>query len=699
MTTDAASDRTAPAAPASAAPVFELLPAGSVEETRLIREFADHATVGFSLYELPQAPGEPGRFRFVNRAYLKLLGMPTELTLSEVGDAVLDVLHPDDRSLTDTVVADLQAGRSTAVVLRMIRPDGAVRWVRSRRSPVLDSDGRLARIVGTAEDVTDLETAAAALADSQEQFHQLADNVAVGFTLTELSDPPRMVYWNSAFLQILGVDPARGMPPVDQLLATHLHPDDLRKWAAGLAAIRAGETLDDEVRILRSDGQLRWLRVRRSPVRNADGVVFRAAGTTEDVTDRKTAESALRFAQSEADRANAAKNEFLSRMSHELRTPLNAVLGFAQLLEMDRLTESQADAVGYILRGGRHLLALINDVLDIAGIEADRLELSIEPVHVGSAMSEALSMVRAQARDAGVELHLDDAGPAVSGFVRADQRRLRQVLINLLSNAIKYNRRGGWVRLSAEETGNSQVRLVVADSGIGIRSEDMDRLFVPFDRIGQQVSGIEGSGIGLALSQRLVAFMGGHFDSRSEFGHRQHLRRHASALRAGRAADRGGRRRPRDRRTSGARLDAAVHRGQPLQSPAAAADPAAPAALEAGAHRQWPAGTGARPGVRSDADHARPAPAGHQWRRGAASPAPGARHGRAAAGGRQRRRQPGPGQPAAGSRSGRVRHQATGRAPRAAAPRPLPAAAAGLGAATRDVVRECVTVPTIDYNQ
>ncbi len=516
MTNGAASDRAGTTAPV--APAFEMLPAGSAEETRLIREFADHATVGFSLYELPTAPGEPGRFRFVNRAYLQLLGMPTELALSEVGDAVLDVLHPDDRVLTDTMVADLQAGRPTAVVLRMIRPDGTVRWVRSRRSPVLDSDGRLARIVGTAEDVTDLETAAAALADSQEQFHQLADNVAVGFTLTELTDPPRMVYWNRAFLQILGIDPAQGMLPVGQLLATHLHPDDMRKWAAGLAAIRAGETLDEEVRILQSDGQLRWLRVRRSPVRNADGVVFRAAGTTEDITERKTAESALRFAQSEADRANAAKNEFLSRMSHELRTPLNAVLGFAQLLEMDQLSESQADAVGYILRGGRHLLALINDVLDIAGIEADRLELSIEPVHVGSALSDALSMVHAQARDAGVELRLDDAGPGTSYFVQADQRRLRQVLINLLSNAIKYNRRGGWVRLSAEETGTSQVRLVVTDSGIGIRSEDMDRLFVPFDRIGQQVSGIEGTGIGLALSQRLVAFMGGHFDASSEFG-------------------------------------------------------------------------------------------------------------------------------------------------------------------------------------
>lgn len=497
---------------------FELLPVGSPEETRLMREFADHASIGFSLVELPSAPDQPAHFSFANRAYLKLLGLPHGFALRDLGVAVLDAVHPDDRGQAASMVDDFRAGRSTDHTVRMLRPDGSIRWVRTRRTPIMDDAGRLIRVAGTAEDITELTTTSMALAENQEQFRQLSDNVPVGFTLTELGDPPRMVYWNQAFLQILGIDPDGEVPPVDRLLATHMHPDDIRKWVSGLTAIRAGRSVDDEVRILRADGQLRWLRMRRSPVRDVDGVIIRSAGTTEDITDRKSAESALRFAQSEADRANAAKNEFLSRMSHELRTPLNAVLGFAQLLEMDQLTESQADSVGYIMRGGRHLLALINDVLDIAGIEADRLELSIEPVHVGTALTDALVMVRSQARDAGIELRLDDTGPAAQLYVQVDQRRLRQVLINLLSNAIKYNRRDGTVSVSAEEVGTRQVRLVVADSGIGIRSEHMDRLFVPFDRLGQQVSGIEGAGIGLALSQRLVSFMGGHFDAHSEFG-------------------------------------------------------------------------------------------------------------------------------------------------------------------------------------
>ncbi|WP_170315444.1 PAS domain-containing hybrid sensor histidine kinase/response regulator [Nakamurella deserti] len=511
-------DATSGADGAVADPAFELLPRGTALEARLLREFADHAAIGFSLYEVPVAPGEPGRFSFVNRTYLKLLGLPSELAIAEVGDAVLEAVHPDDRHRTAQMAADFLAGRPTHQTLRMIRPDGSVRWVRSRRTPILDDDGGLVRVAGTVEDITEFVMTSTALRENEERFHQLADNVPVGFTLTDVGDPPRIVYWNPAFLQILGVDPDAADEPVERLLVSRTHPDDVAAWSRSLDDIRAGRPFDGEIRIIRPDGELRWLRIRRHPVRDEHGVVFRAAGTDEDITDRKSAEAALRFAQSEADRANAAKNEFLSRMSHELRTPLNAVLGFAQLLEMDQLSESQADSVGYIVRGGRHLLALINDVLDIASIEADRLELSIEPVHVGTALNDAVRLVQPQARDAGVALSFDPMTPAASLFVQADQRRLRQVLINLLTNAVKYNHRGGRVEVSAEQVGTGQIRFVVSDSGMGIRDEDMARLFVPFDRMGQQASGIEGAGIGLALSQRLVSFMGGHFDAHSVHG-------------------------------------------------------------------------------------------------------------------------------------------------------------------------------------
>ncbi len=489
----------------------------ALEQTQWrLRQLADHVSIGFALVEV-HSDGS-AEHSFVNPAFLRILGLPVDTPLPAIDELAVAAVDPGDRCLLDRMTDQLRRGEEARQEVSIRRPDGELRWVRARRSPIMDDTHRLVRFAETVEDITARKRAALALRDNQERFHQLADNVSVGFTLFGMTDPPELIYCNPAFLTILGLDSTVPAAQQSVRMQTSVHPGDQAKVARSIELIRAGRPSECEVRVLRPDGQLRWVRTRRSPVLDAHGDVIRAAGTTEDITDQKSAEAALRFAQSEADRANAAKNEFLSRMSHELRTPLNAVLGFAQLLEMDELTSSQADSVGYIMRGGRHLLALINDVLDIASIEADRLELSLEPVHLGTVLTDAIRMVQAQARDADVELHFDESMPAAGLYVQADQRRLRQVLINLLNNAVKYNRRGGHVTVSAEFVGETQFRLVIADTGVGIRDEDMSRLFVPFDRLGQQSSGIEGTGIGLALSQRLVSFMGGHFDAQSVHG-------------------------------------------------------------------------------------------------------------------------------------------------------------------------------------
>lgn len=482
-----------------------------------LRQMADHVSIGFVLVEV-ESTGPVG-FSFANKAYLRIFGFDPDTPLSRLAELITMAVVPEDRPVLDEMLTQLRRGEDANREVRIRRADGQTRWVALRRTPILDDQGRLIRFAGTAEDITERKDIALALRDNEERFLQLANNVSVGFTLFAMTDPPSLVYHNAAFPEIFGLEPEALRQPLGDLMRACVHPADLPKVTRSIERVRAGLTSEDEIRVVRpSDGQLRWLRTRRSPVLDADGVIIRAAGTTEDITAYKTAEAELRFAQAEADRANTAKNEFLSRMSHELRTPLNAVLGFAQLLEMDDLSESQADSVGYIMRGGRHLLALINDVLDIASIEADRLELSMEPVHVGTLLTDAVRLVEGEAHEAGVEIGFDSSGPATDLFVQADQRRLRQVLINLLNNAVKYNRRGGWVDVSAESVGDSQIRLVVADGGVGIRDEDMSRLFVPFDRMGQQASGIEGAGIGLALSKRLVTFMGGHFDVRSVHG-------------------------------------------------------------------------------------------------------------------------------------------------------------------------------------
>ncbi len=206
-----------------------------------------------------------------------------------------------------------------------------------------------------------------------------------------------------------------------------------------------------------------------------------------------------------AERASRAKNDFLSRMSHELRTPLNSVLGFGQLLQLDpALGEHRREHVDQIVRGGRHLLELINEVLDISRIESGTLSLSPEPVHVGEAVREAVALVQplASERAIAVSVQSDDA------YVLADHQRFKQVLLNLLSNAIKYNRQGGDVAVAAERV-NGHVRVEVADTGPGVPPDRLERLFEPFDRLGAEHKGIEGTGLGLALSRSLVEVMGG----------------------------------------------------------------------------------------------------------------------------------------------------------------------------------------------
>ena len=205
--------------------------------------------------------------------------------------------------------------------------------------------------------------------------------------------------------------------------------------------------------------------------------------------------------------ADVAKSEYLSRMSHELRTPLNAILGFAQLLEMDELREEQRESLGYILSAARHLLALINEVLDIAAIEAGRLALSLEPVGVADVVSETVSLIRPLADEQGIVL----VSPAQTAgeYVLGDRQRLKQILLNLLSNAVKYNRPAGSVHLTCEQVAGDRLRIKVTDTGLGIPPEALERLFVPFDRLESSESPIEGTGLGLPLSKGLAEAMGG----------------------------------------------------------------------------------------------------------------------------------------------------------------------------------------------
>jgi signal transduction histidine kinase/ActR/RegA family two-component response regulator len=220
-------------------------------------------------------------------------------------------------------------------------------------------------------------------------------------------------------------------------------------------------------------------------------------------------------AREDAEAASRAKNDFLSRMSHELRTPLNAVLGFAQLLEMD-LPDDQREPVAQIRRAGRHLLTLINEVLDIAKIEAGQLTLSPETVKVSDLIEEAAELMAPIADAHTVTLRTEPPDTCVC-HVLADRQRAKQVLLNLMSNAVKYNRPGGTVRVRCRPA-QAGAAIEVEDTGLGISEHDLKRLFVPFERLAAAGSDIEGTGVGLALAQRLAATMDGRIDVRSRVG-------------------------------------------------------------------------------------------------------------------------------------------------------------------------------------
>jgi signal transduction histidine kinase/HPt (histidine-containing phosphotransfer) domain-containing protein/ActR/RegA family two-component response regulator len=223
-----------------------------------------------------------------------------------------------------------------------------------------------------------------------------------------------------------------------------------------------------------------------------------------------------RLAQLEAERLNLAKSGFLSRVSHELRTPLNAILGFGQLLERDLVEQGERETLDQMLGAGRHLLAIVDDLLDLSRMESGDLRLSLEPVQLSDAIAEAKSLISPAATTAAVGVRQRPVN--VDLYVRADRQRLIQVLLNLVSNAVKYNRRGGNVVISAGRTDGSTVRVEVSDTGSGISEEAITRLFTPFERLDAASRGIEGTGLGLALARGLVESMGGKLELASEEG-------------------------------------------------------------------------------------------------------------------------------------------------------------------------------------
>ncbi|MEP6619173.1 MAG: MHYT domain-containing protein [bacterium] len=355
---------------------------------------------------------------------------------------------------------------------------------------------------------------AEALRESEERYRTVVSEIDEVIFRTDAEG--RWVFLNEAWTQITGFtrDESLGTSHDDAV-----HPDDRAGSMEQCRTLIDGHAdfSRQEVRYVTKTGGARWVEVHARATRSDTGQLIGTAGVIRDITERRLAEDALRAAREVAEAASRAKSEFLSRMSHELRTPLNAILGFGQLIELEATTPGLVESGDQILKAGRHLLSLINEVLDITGIESGRLSLSAEPVHLVDVVQETLSLLGPLAAAKRVELSGDDA--ALSEYhVCADRQRLKQVLLNLVANAVKYNRDGGTARVSCEQVSDGRVRIVVTDTGYGIAADKLSRLFTAFDRLGAEQSGVEGTGLGLALSKRIAEAMDGFIGVASDPG-------------------------------------------------------------------------------------------------------------------------------------------------------------------------------------
>lgn len=449
-------------------------------------------------------------------------------------EGFLAFIHPDDRDRVDRAYREaVRLRQPYEIAYRLLLRDGRLKHLRVKGETEYRGDQPV-RTQGMVQDATELTLAEQALREQQGLLAEAQRVAHLGNWNLDLASGRAI--WSEEEYRLLGYEPDAVEASVDNFMRA-VHPDDRDTVAAAMRQAMDGDARRPyfvEHRVAAADGE-RILEQRGHVVFDADGRALRMFGTTMDVTERKQAERALKqlneelearvarrtaelvHAKDEAERASRAKSEFLSRMSHELRTPLNAILGFGQLLELSALDVEQHDNVHEILRAGHHLLDLINEVLDLARIEAGRMEVSIEPVMLAPVMEECLTLIRplAEAR----AIHIGEVRGAGDTHALADRVRLKQVVLNLLSNAVKYNREGGDIGV-AWWLMEDVVYIEISDTGAGLTETQRSFVFVPFERLDANQQAIEGTGIGLALSKRLVELMHGEIgvDSRPGAG-------------------------------------------------------------------------------------------------------------------------------------------------------------------------------------
>ncbi|HKQ37275.1 MAG TPA: MASE1 domain-containing protein [Verrucomicrobiae bacterium] len=452
-----------------------------------------------------------GTITFVNDAYCRFQARARG---DLIGSQFLHAFAPEDRDIPLSYFESLPQNDPVLTYdTKVVAPDGRPVWQQCTVQRICALDGSTVEFQAVLQDITSRKMAEQSLRKTDEMFKLITENVS---DLISVSDAAgTRLYTSPNFKEILG-DPA-------SLVGTdtfeHIHPDDAeRVRKVFYDTISSGRGKRIEYRLLLPGGNVRYLESQGNFVRGEYGQPGKVVTISRDVTERKHAEAALQQAKEAAEGANRAKSQFLANMSHELRTPLNAIIGFSEVLSdqtFGNLNDRQLRYTNNILNSGRHLLTLINDILDLAKVEAGRMELVRALFSVQTAITDVQNIAKALANKKKIALvaEVDPAMPKVF----ADQGKFKQILYNLLSNAVKFTPEGGTVTVKAEIVGRSELHVAVSDTGIGIGKENQERIFLEFEQVDSSYARQEqGTGLGLALTRKLVELHGGKISVASE---------------------------------------------------------------------------------------------------------------------------------------------------------------------------------------
>ncbi len=447
----------------------------------------------------------------------RLLGLsPEQMQGRAVIDPAWCFLHEDctPMAIDEYPVAQvIRSGQAVSDLVAGVRQPGQDEpaWVLCNAYPEFTAEHTLRQVVVTFVDITARKRMAQTLARSESRYRMLYENSMNGVMITAIDGA--VLAANQAACAIFGLRE-------DELRQRHrgdLTDEQDPRVATLMSQHRQEGHAQGEITMRRGDGSTFDAEISTVTYSDATGETLSSV-VVRDITDRRRAEAAL-AAMALAERANLAKSEFVARMSHELRTPLNAILGFSQILQLDRqqpLAGRQREWLQHIMQAGGHLLALIDDLLDVSRLESGSLKIEQSDVDACEVAREAVRETRVQAAAASVALSIDlPAAPLPC--IRGDRTRLKQVLLNLMSNAIKYNRPGGQVSVRAELKGGS-LGLIVQDTGLGMSPQQLAQLFQPLNRLGREQSAIEGTGIGLVITRSLIELMGGQLSVQSQEG-------------------------------------------------------------------------------------------------------------------------------------------------------------------------------------